>query len=100
MAKPYSMDLRERVVEAVERDGLSCNQAAAPFGVAISAAIEWVNRYRQTASVAPCKMGGHRPKKLGCPYPAWLPQRCPASHFPWLGTGAPLVDLGPSACYP
>jgi hypothetical protein len=23
MAKPYSMDLRERVVEAVERDGLS-----------------------------------------------------------------------------
>jgi transposase len=28
MAKPYSMDLRERVVEAVERDGLACNQAA------------------------------------------------------------------------
>ena len=47
MAKPYSLDLRERVVEAVEGDGLSCNQAAARFGVAISTAIDWVNRYRR-----------------------------------------------------
>src|SRR5438445_522828 len=48
MAKPYSLDLRERVVEAVEDDGLSCNQAAARFGVAISTPIDWVNRYRWT----------------------------------------------------
>ena len=34
MAKPYSMDLRERVVHAVERDGLSRQQAAARFEVA------------------------------------------------------------------
>ena len=47
MATPYSMDLRERVVEAVERDGLSCNQAAARFEVAVSTAIDWVNRYRR-----------------------------------------------------
>jgi putative transposase len=53
MAKAYSMDLRERVVEAVERDGLSRNQAAARFEVAISTAIDWVNRYRETGSVAP-----------------------------------------------
>ena len=55
MAKPYSMDLRERVVEAVERDGLSCNQAAARFEVAISTAIEWVNRYRQTGAWRPAR---------------------------------------------
>ena len=64
MAKAYSMDLRERVVEAVERDGLSRNQAAARFEVAISTAIDWVNRYRETGSVAPGQIGGHRPKKL------------------------------------
>jgi putative transposase len=33
MGKPYSMDLRERVVAAVENDGLSCHAAAAKFGV-------------------------------------------------------------------
>ena len=55
MAAPYSMDLRERVVEAVERGGLSCNQAAARFNVAISMAIDWVNRYRRSGSVAPAR---------------------------------------------
>ncbi len=64
MAKPYSMDLRERVIEAVEHEGLSCSRAAARFEVAISTTIERVNRYRQTGSVAPGQMGGHRPKKL------------------------------------
>jgi transposase len=34
--EPYSMDLRERVVDVVERDGLSCSQAAARFEVAVS----------------------------------------------------------------
>jgi putative transposase len=47
MAKPYSMDLRDRMVEAVERDGLSCNQAAARFEVAVSTAIGWINRFRR-----------------------------------------------------
>ena len=36
MGKPYSMDLRERVVAAVMTGGLSCNQAAKQFGVGIS----------------------------------------------------------------
>jgi transposase-like protein len=53
MATAYSMDLRERLVEAVEREGLSCNQAAARFAVAVSTAIDWVNRYRRTGSAAP-----------------------------------------------
>ena len=33
MGKPYSEDLRKRVVAAVETGGLSCNQAAKQFGV-------------------------------------------------------------------
>ena len=41
MGKPYSEDLRKRVVAAVESGGLSCNQAAKQFGVAISTAIGW-----------------------------------------------------------
>ncbi len=67
---------RTSVFEAVERDGLSCNQAAARFNVAISTAIHWLNRYRRTGSVAPGRMGGHRPKKLVGEYRDWLLQRC------------------------
>jgi putative transposase len=99
MAKPYSMDLRERVVGAVERDGLSCNQAAARFGVAISTAIDWVNRHRRTGSVAPGRMGGHRPKKLVGEYRAWLLQRCRESEFTLRGLVDELAGRGLSVDY-
>jgi transposase len=38
MGKPYSLDLRKRVVSAIE-GGMSRNQAAKQFGIAISTAI-------------------------------------------------------------
>jgi transposase len=59
MAGPLSTDLRERVVAAVLA-GESCRSAAAQFGVSVSSAIKWSRRYRQTGSVAPSQMGGHR----------------------------------------
>ena len=61
MARPYSMDLRERVAAAVERGGMSCHAAAARFGVAVSTAVKWMQRHRRTGSVAPGRMGGHKP---------------------------------------
>lgn len=76
MPKPYSMDLRNRVVGAVERDGLSRRQAAERFGVAVSTAINWVRRFRETGSAAPGKMGGHRPKKIIGVHRDWLRERC------------------------
>jgi putative transposase len=94
MAKPYSMDLRERVVEVVERDGLSCNQAAARFGVAISTAIGWVKRYRRTGSVAPGRIGGYRPKKLVGAYRDWLLQRCREREFTLRGLVGELAERG------
>jgi transposase len=75
MGKPYSEDLRKRVVAAVESDGLSCNRAAKRFGIAISTAIGWVRRLRETGSVAPGKMGGHRPKAISGEHRVWLLQR-------------------------
>ena len=64
MGKPYSIDLRERVVAAVVEGGLSRNRAAAQFGVGISTAINWVRRFQETGSVAPGKIGGYRPKAI------------------------------------
>jgi transposase len=59
MPKPYSHDLRERVVRAVEA-GASCHEAAATFEVGVSSAIRWVARWRQTGSVAAKPTGGKR----------------------------------------
>jgi transposase len=63
MAKPYSEDLRERVVAAVE-DGRSRRQAASLFGVGISTVIHWVRRFHETGSVAAKPMGGDRRSRL------------------------------------
>ena len=44
MARPYSMDLRERAVRAVAVEGLSRRMAAARFGVAVSTVAVLVRR--------------------------------------------------------
>lgn len=59
MVKPYSIDLRERAV-ACTIAGDSASVVATRFGVAKSSVIKWHQRYRDTGSVAPGKMGGHR----------------------------------------
>jgi putative transposase len=94
MGKPYSMDLRQRVVDAVEREGLSCNQAAARFSIAISTAIDWVNRYRQTGSLATGQIGGHRPKKLVGEHRQWLLSRCRKRAFTLRGLVGELAERG------
>lgn len=63
MTRPYSNDLRERVVSAVEA-GTSCRAVAARFGVSVSSVVKWSQRYRATGSVAPGKIGGHRRRVL------------------------------------
>lgn len=57
MTAPYSEDLRERVVAAVE-GGLSRHKAASIFGVAVSTAVLWVRRSRETGSLAAKSLGG------------------------------------------
>src|SRR6266446_924607 len=94
MGKPYSMDLRERVVAAVETGGLSCHQAAARFGVGVSTAIVWVRRLRETGSVAPGKMGGHKPKAIAGEHRAWLLQRAKDRDFTLRGLVAELAERG------
>ena len=75
MAKPYSMDLRERVVAAVLEEGMSCHGAAARFDVGVSSAIRWVQRVRETGSAAPGQMGGHKPNILSGAHRDWLLER-------------------------
>lgn len=94
MPKPYSNDLRERVVLAVEREGLSRNQAAARFGVAVSTAINWMARYRATGSFAPGQMGGHKPKAIRDEHRDWLIERCQRQDFTLMGLVSELAERG------
>ena len=56
MGKPYSMDLRERVVAAIE-GGESTHQAAARFSIGIATAGAWARLKRATGDVRPAKQG-------------------------------------------
>ena len=64
MPKPYSLDLRERVVGGVLA-GETVRKVAATFGVSVASVVKWSLRYRATASVAAKPMGGRRHFVLG-----------------------------------
>ena len=98
MARPYSMDLRGRVILAVERDGLSRNAAARQFGVAISTAVNWLRRHHETGSVEPGQMGGHRPRKLIGAHRDWLLERA-MRDFTLRGLQAELAERGMTVDY-
>ena len=99
MAKPYSMDLRERVSAAVVHGGLSCRRAAKRFGVAASTAIGWVKRVRATGSAAPDRMGGRCPRKIAGEHREWLVARCKARDFTLRGLVSELAERGLSVDY-
>jgi transposase len=61
MPKPYSQDLRNRVIDAVEKGGMSCRAAARRYEVSESTAIQWLERYRREGLRGPVGHGGHRP---------------------------------------
>lgn len=63
MTRPLSPELRERVVGAIEA-GESCRSVAARFGIAVSSAVKWSQRYRSSGTILPGKMGGHRKRVL------------------------------------
>jgi len=70
MPAPMSMDLRRRIVRAVN-EGSSIRQAARRFAVSPSAAIKLMQRVRATGSVAPARYGGYR-RPLLAPHEATL----------------------------
>jgi transposase len=71
MARSYSQDLRDRVIAAVDQEGMSCRAAARRFGVSDSAAIKWLQGYRRAGRRTPVGTGGHRPSVLK-PHRAFL----------------------------
>lgn len=59
MVRPYSLDLRERVIAAVA-DGQSCRAAADTFGVSVASVVKWSQQFQSKGSAAAKPMGGRR----------------------------------------
>ena len=70
MARAYSQDLRDRVIDAALA-GLPARRAAGQFRVGIATAIGWVSRARQTGERAARPQGQPRRSKLD-PHRAFL----------------------------
>lgn len=77
MTRPYSMDLRERVVAAVD-GGRSRRSVARLFRLGEATVIRWVRRHVTTGSVAAKPMGGTRHDVLGVER-VWLRARMAAT---------------------
>jgi transposase len=58
--KPTSIDLRLRIVKAVNEEGTSRREAAERLMVCPSTAIKILQLFEATGGVTPGKMGGHR----------------------------------------
>jgi transposase len=59
MPKPYSNDLRARVVEEIEQ-GATREEAAERFGVSLSSVGRFLRLERETDSISPAKFGGYK----------------------------------------
>ena len=64
MAKPYSQDLRDRVIYAVMKGEMSRGAAARRYEISESVAIKWLERVERDGSRGPVGHRGHRASKL------------------------------------
>ena len=63
MARAYSQDLRDRVIDAAF-SGTSARRAADRYGIGLATAIRWVRQARETGDRTPGRQGQPRRSKL------------------------------------
>ena len=59
MTRPYSSDLRARVIEAVD-EGATRAEAAERFGVSVASAVRWHQAWRNHGTIEAKPYGGSR----------------------------------------
>jgi len=75
-----SEDLRKRVVDLVDVEGLSRRAAAARMCISIASAVRWVQEYHTSGSIGPKAMGGDQRSRAieqNADYILGLVKRCP-----------------------
>ena len=93
MAKPYSLDLRERVIARVMA-GETIRSVAQIFAISPSCVVKWSQLVRATGSVVPRKMGGHVPEKISGEHRLWLLERTAGQDFTLRGLVTELAARG------
>jgi transposase len=76
--KPYSKDLRLRVLAALDTGGPR-EQVAKTFSVSMPTIKRWLKRRRETGDVEPKPIPG-RPSRKGTMLQHWLPHQLEANH--------------------
>lgn len=90
MTRPYSQDLRERALARVEA-GETIRSVASALRISPSCVSKWRTLRRETGSLAPGKIGGHKPRTLSGPRAAWLRERVQSAPFTLRGLTAELA---------
>ncbi len=93
MTRPYSEDLRERAVARFEA-GETTRSIAAALAISPSCVSKWMKRRRETGSLAPDRVGGHKKPKLRGEPAEWLRERCRFGPFTTRGLVAELAARG------
>jgi putative transposase len=93
MTRPYSEDLRERAVARYEA-GETTRSIAAALRISPSCVSKWMKLKRETGSLAPGKVGGHKKRMLSGEPAAWLRERCRSGPFTTRGLTAELLGRG------
>ena len=70
MARAYGIDLRRRVIQAID-SGMSARAAAARFSVGVATAIVWHRKWREVGSLEPGRQGHPQRSRLD-PYEAFV----------------------------
>jgi transposase len=93
MTRPYSQDLRERALVRVEA-GETTRSVAAALRISPSCVSKWKTLKRETGSLAPGKIGGHKPRVLSGQRAEWLRSRVRSAPFTLRGLTAELAARG------
>jgi putative transposase len=93
MARPYSMDLRERAVARVQA-GESVRFVAEVLNISPSSVVKWSQRFKATGSPAAGKMGGYRPRVLVGEHAVFLRGRIAQRDFTLRSLVAELAGRG------
>jgi putative transposase len=97
MGRPLSMDLRERAIARVQA-GETTRSVSEALGIAPSSVTKWWQRFRETGSVSPGQMGGHKPRILIGTHRDWLLERTQRDFTLW-GLVHELADRGVKVDY-
>ena len=93
MTAAYSVDLRERAM-ARKAAGETNREIAAALRISPSCVSKWAQRQRDTGSLEPAQVGGHKPRTLSGDCAQWLRERIALGPFTLRGLAAELSERG------